>query len=91
MTGFAPDITLPWDLRFGQADGPDQVRQRVRELVSQGADVIKVLASGAVLTHNSNPGASEFTPERQAADGENNDGAAGNAAGEAVSAELSAP
>jgi len=63
MTGFAPDITLPWDLRFGQADGPDQVRQRVRELVSQGADVIKVLASGAVLTHNSNPGASEFTPE----------------------------
>ena len=22
MTGFAPDITLPWDLHYGQADGP---------------------------------------------------------------------
>jgi imidazolonepropionase-like amidohydrolase len=30
MTGFAPDITLPWDLRYGQADSPWEVRQKIR-------------------------------------------------------------
>jgi imidazolonepropionase-like amidohydrolase len=63
MTGFAPDITLPWDLRYGQADGPWEVRQRVRQLVHDGADHIKVLSSGAVLTHGSNPKSQEFTLE----------------------------
>ncbi|MGH9549672.1 MAG: amidohydrolase family protein, partial [Terriglobales bacterium] len=63
MTGFAPDITLPWNLRYGQADGPWEVRQRIRQLVHDGADHIKVLSSGAVLTHGSNPKSQEFTPE----------------------------
>jgi imidazolonepropionase-like amidohydrolase len=63
LTGFAPDITLPWDLRFGQANGPWQVRERVRDLANRGVDLIKVLATGAVLTHGSLPGAEEFTPE----------------------------
>ena len=63
MTGFAPDITLPWDLRYGQADSPWEVRQRVRQLAHDGADHIKVLSSGAVLTHGSNPNTSEFTLE----------------------------
>lgn len=63
MTGLAPDIQLPLDLRYGQADGPWQVRQRIRELAHRGADHIKVLASGAVLTHGSNPKSVEFTPE----------------------------
>ena len=63
VTGFAPDLTLPWDLRFGIANSPTEVRQRIRELVSQRVDHIKVLATGAVLTHNSNPGAEDFTPE----------------------------
>jgi imidazolonepropionase-like amidohydrolase len=63
LTGFAPDITLPWDLRYGVADGADQVRQRVREIAAHGVDLIKVLASGAFLTHGSRPGAVEFTFE----------------------------
>jgi imidazolonepropionase-like amidohydrolase len=63
MTGLAPDIELPKELRFGVADGPYQVRQRVREIARQGADLIKVLSTGAVLTHGSNPTAEEFTPE----------------------------
>ncbi|MGH9502277.1 MAG: amidohydrolase family protein [Terriglobales bacterium] len=63
MTGFAPDITLPWNLRYGQADGPWEVRQRIRQLVHDGADHIKVLSSGAVLTHGSNPKSQEFTLE----------------------------
>jgi imidazolonepropionase-like amidohydrolase len=63
MTGFAPDITLPWDLRYGEANSPWEVRQRVRQLANDGVDHIKVLSTGAVLTHGSNPNSQEFTPE----------------------------
>ena len=62
-TGLAPDITLPWDLRYGEANSPWEVRQVVRKLAQAGADHIKVLSSGAVLTHGSNPNSQEFTPE----------------------------
>jgi imidazolonepropionase-like amidohydrolase len=67
MTGFAPDITLPWDLRYGEANSPWEVRQKVRLLAAAGADHIKILSSGAVLTHGSNPQSQEFTPEELAA------------------------
>jgi imidazolonepropionase-like amidohydrolase len=63
MTGYAPDIRLPWDLHYGEANGPWEVRQKVRQLVHDGADHIKVLSTGAVLTHGSNPNSTEFTPE----------------------------
>jgi imidazolonepropionase-like amidohydrolase len=63
MTGFAPDVILPWDLRYGIADSPWEVRKVIRQLVQDGADHIKVLSSGAVLTHDSNPHSQEFTPE----------------------------
>ncbi len=63
MTGMAPDIQLPWDLHYGEANSPWEVRQKVRLLVSQGADHIKILSTGAVLTHGSNPKSEEFTPE----------------------------
>jgi imidazolonepropionase-like amidohydrolase len=63
MTGLSADIRLPWDLRFGVANGPWEVRQRIRELAHRGADHIKVLSTGAVLTHGSNPKSNEFTPE----------------------------
>jgi imidazolonepropionase-like amidohydrolase len=63
MTGFAPDITLPWDLRYGEANSPWEVRQKVRQLAHDGVDHIKVLSTGAVLTHGSNPNSVEFTPE----------------------------
>jgi imidazolonepropionase-like amidohydrolase len=63
VTGFAPDVTLPWDLRFGQADGADQVRQRVREIAAHGVDLIKIIATGAFLTHGSNPASPEYTIE----------------------------
>jgi imidazolonepropionase-like amidohydrolase len=63
MTGLAPDIQLPWDLHFGEANSPWEVRQKVRELAHRGADHIKILSTGAVLTHGSNPRSIEFTPE----------------------------
>ena len=63
LTGAAPDILLPWDLHYGQADSPWEVRAVVRKLANQGVDHIKILSSGAVLTHGSNPGSQEFTLE----------------------------
>jgi len=63
MTGLAPDIQLPWDLHYGEANSPWEVRQKIRELAHRGADHIKILATGAVLTHGSNPKSVEFTPE----------------------------
>ena len=63
MTGFAPDIQLPWNLHYGEANGPWEVRAVIRKLVHDGADHIKVLSSGAVLTHGSNPNSQEFTLE----------------------------
>ena len=63
MTGQAPDIAIPWDLRYGEANSPWEVRQKVRQLVHDGADHIKMLSTGAVLTHDSNPNSLEFTPE----------------------------
>jgi len=63
LTGLAPDINLPWDLHYGEANSPWEVRKVVRQLAHDGADHIKVLSSGAVLTHGSNPKSQEFTPE----------------------------
>ncbi len=63
MTGMAPDIQLPWDFHYGEANSPWEVRQKIRRLVHDGVDHIKVLSSGAVLTHGSNPKSQEFTPE----------------------------
>lgn len=67
VTGFAPDLTLPWDLHFGEANSPWEVRQKIRALANQGVDLIKVLATGAVLTHNSNVKSTEFTSEELSA------------------------
>ena len=62
-TGLAPDITLPWDMRYGEANSPWEVRQVIRKLAHDGVDHIKVLSSGAILAHGSNPHSQEFTPE----------------------------
>ncbi len=67
MTGMAPDIQLPWDFHYGEANSPWEVRQKIRLLAHNGVDHIKVLSSGAVLTHGSNPKSQEFTPEELAA------------------------
>lgn len=63
MTGYAADLKLPWDFNYGEANGPWEVRQKVRQLAHDGVDHIKLLSTGAVLTHGSNPNAQEFTLE----------------------------
>ncbi len=63
ITGLAPDVdaVLPRELRFGVANGVDEVRKVVRDILHAGADFIKVIATGAVLTEGTVPGAPEFS------------------------------
>lgn len=63
VTGLASDVdaVVPRDLRFGVANSVDEVRRVVRELIHGGADVIKVIATGAVLTEGTVPGAPELS------------------------------
>ena len=63
IAGLSPDITLPPDLRAGIANSATEIRQRVREILHRGADFIKIIATGAVLTRGTRPGVSEFTEE----------------------------
>jgi imidazolonepropionase-like amidohydrolase len=67
ITGLAADVGVPRDLRVGVADSPSEVRRAVRVLLNGGADLIKVIATGAVLTLGTNPGVSEFDQESIAA------------------------
>jgi imidazolonepropionase-like amidohydrolase len=48
-------------------DGVDGVRKATREMLRAGADQIKVMTSGGVLSPNDEPGATGFTPEEIAA------------------------
>ncbi len=54
---------IPAHLRLGVARGPDAFRERAAAAVAGGADVIKVIASGAVLAYGGVPGAPEMTRE----------------------------
>jgi imidazolonepropionase-like amidohydrolase len=45
------------------ADGPDEVRRKVRELVRAGADVIKIATSGGVMSPRDNPQLPSFDVE----------------------------
>jgi imidazolonepropionase-like amidohydrolase len=61
LVGTALDVPIPPEYRFGVANGVDQVRERVRAILNGGADFIKVIATGAVLTQGTKPGTSEYT------------------------------
>jgi imidazolonepropionase-like amidohydrolase len=51
----------------GVADGPWAVRQKVREVIKFGADVIKTCASGGVLSKGGHPGVEQYTLEEMQA------------------------
>ena len=44
-----------------EADGPDDARRAVREQLKAGADVIKIIATGGVLTMGVEPGSPQLT------------------------------
>jgi imidazolonepropionase-like amidohydrolase len=52
-----------YDGMYREADGVDEVRKAAREQLRAGADLIKVLATGAVLAPGEKPGAAQFEME----------------------------
>jgi imidazolonepropionase-like amidohydrolase len=54
---------FPEERDFQIADGVDQIRHVVRAQVKYGVDVIKILATGGVLSKGDSPGAPQFTFE----------------------------
>jgi imidazolonepropionase-like amidohydrolase len=51
----------------GVADGVDGVTKKVREDIKYGADVIKFMATGGVLSEGDNPALAQFSPEEMKA------------------------
>jgi len=50
--------------QFGrEADGPDEVRKAAREQIRGGADLVKFMATGGVMTPGVEPGAAQLTEE----------------------------
>lgn len=66
LNNYSPEtrVTLfPEERNFQIADGPDQVRHVVRAQIKYGVDVIKILATGGVLSKGDSPGAPQFSFE----------------------------
>lgn len=51
----------------GECDGETEIRKRVRTLVKEGVDVIKVMATGGNMTRGTNTLAAQFTVEELSA------------------------
>src|SRR5262245_6786934 len=58
-----PEQEIPALVRTGVARGPEEFRRRARLAVEGGADLLKVIASGAVPAYGGGPAAPEMTPE----------------------------
>jgi Imidazolonepropionase and related amidohydrolases len=68
--GHGDDNLLPYQFHHseqGVADGPWALRAKVRETVKYGADLIKISASGGVLSKGDTPGGEQFTLEEMQA------------------------
>jgi imidazolonepropionase-like amidohydrolase len=68
--GHCDNNLLPFEYHAqsgGVADGVEAVQHRVRENIKYGADLIKVCATGGVLSHGDNPEASQYTLEEMRA------------------------
>jgi imidazolonepropionase-like amidohydrolase len=61
IVGLSEDVTVGPRFRVGVADSEDEVRRAVRRILHGGADFIKVIGTGAVLTRGGVPGAPEFS------------------------------
>ena len=64
ITGCAPDVTLPPEMRVGVADTVDDVRRAAARVLAGGADLLKVIATGAVLAPGTEPGNPELSEEQ---------------------------
>jgi len=68
--GHCDENLLPFEYHYtaeGVADGVEGVQHKVREVIKYGADLIKICATGGVLSHGDNPQASQYTLEEMKA------------------------
>jgi imidazolonepropionase-like amidohydrolase len=56
-----------WHLIGREVDGPDQLRRAAREQLKAGADNVKLIASGGILTPGTNIGNPQFTVDEMRA------------------------
>jgi imidazolonepropionase-like amidohydrolase len=66
LNNYSPQTRVsmfPEERDFAIADGVDQIRHVVRAQVKYSVDVIKIIASGGVLSKGDSPGAPQYTPE----------------------------
>lgn len=66
LNNYAPQVrveSFPQERDYRIADGADQVRHVVRAQLKHGVDLIKIHASGGVLSRGDSPGAPQFTVE----------------------------
>jgi imidazolonepropionase-like amidohydrolase len=61
LNGFSPYLHI--EGFSGIADGPDELRKKVRDNVKRGADWIKVLAGAGVLSEEESAGAPQYSQE----------------------------
>lgn len=47
----------------GRCDGVDEVRKKVREVLRAGADIVKICATGGVMSPTDHPDFTQFSPE----------------------------
>jgi len=64
--GYRPGMFDP-DIKHGIADSPDEARAAVRYQIKHGADVIKICATGGVLSEGDAVGVEQFTLEEMKA------------------------
>ncbi|GAA2401949.1 amidohydrolase family protein [Actinomadura vinacea] len=62
FAAYAPGI-MPLSLEEGIANGVEEVRKAVRYQVKHGAKLIKICASGGVMSHTGLPGAQHYSDE----------------------------
>jgi imidazolonepropionase-like amidohydrolase len=61
LSGFSPYVQF--DEFTGIADGPEEIRKKVRENVKRGADWIKMIATAGVLSEEESVGAPQYSLE----------------------------
>jgi len=67
VTGLAPDVQVPDDMRVGVVHDAADTTLKTRYLFQNGADFIKLIATGAVLALGTEPGQQELSDEEMRA------------------------
>ena len=67
VTGFAPGVSIPDDMRVGVYRDANDAKLKTRYLFQHGVDTIKMVGTGAVLAEGTEPGQMEMTEDEMRA------------------------